>query len=149
MKFKKNLHIAKPCRLEKINKMIEHYPKPYAPAKYLIFIKAMLEAGWKVKIYVANKVSKYVFIIKGDTIYKIRFSNHKPLYGKELENDCDFYVGISHKQVTTTEELLKKLNALPQSIDDEVNRKAVGKAGHDCPSPMARLSMLYDSVFKK
>lgn len=109
MKFKKNIHIAKDCRIEKINKMIENYPKPYQPAKYLIFIKTMLENGWRVKLYVANKVSKYVFIIKGEQVFKIRFSNHKPLYQKEMEDDCDYYVGISHKQVSTTEQIIKKL----------------------------------------
>ncbi|MCK5061741.1 hypothetical protein KAR28_04270 [Candidatus Parcubacteria bacterium] len=70
----------------------------------------MLEAGWDVKLYVA-KVSKYVFIIRDDVVFKIRFSNHKPLLFKEEESDCDFYVGISHKQVSTTEQLIKKLDA--------------------------------------
>ena len=89
--------------------MIENYPKPYAPAKYLIFIKTMIENGWMVKLYVANKVSKYVFISKGDEVYKIRFSNHKPLLNKEAEDDCDFYVGISNMQVSTTEQIIKKI----------------------------------------
>lgn len=109
MIFKKNLHLAKRCRLEKINSMIENYPKPFKPAKYLIFIKTMLENGWKVKLYVANKVSKYVFIIKGDDVFKIRFSNHLPIESKEKENDCDYYVGISHCQTSTTEEIINKI----------------------------------------
>lgn len=106
MQFKKNFHLAKKYDLKRVEAMIENYPKQYAPPKYLIFIKTMLENGWKVKVYVANKVSKYVFIFKGDEIKKIRFSNHKPLYQKEEESDCDYYVGISHKQVSTTEELM-------------------------------------------
>jgi hypothetical protein len=109
MIFKKNLHIAKEYKLKKIIKMIENYPKEYATPKYLIFMKTMLENGWHVKLYVANKVSKYVFIIKGNDIFKIRFSNHMPLYYKEIENDCDFYVGISHKQISTTEQVIKKI----------------------------------------
>lgn len=109
MKFKKNIHLAKELTIQKINKMIKNYPENYPTPKYLIFAKTMYHNGWKVKIYVANKVSKYIFIIKGDEIFKIRFSNHKPLYGREMENDCDYYVGISNRQVSTTEEIIKKL----------------------------------------
>lgn len=108
MKFKKNYHLAKHCRLKKINNLIEFYPKQYPTPKYLLFIKTMIELGWEVKLYKAG-VSKYVYVVKDDIIYKIRFSNHKPLYYKELENDCDFYVGISHKQVSTTEAIIKKI----------------------------------------
>lgn len=108
MNFKKNLHVAKNCTLEKVNMLIENYSRKYPIPKYLTFIKKMLENGYKVKIYVA-RVSKYVFIKKGDIVIKIRFSNHKPIFEKEEENDCDYYVGVSHKQVTTTEELIEKL----------------------------------------
>lgn len=109
-KFKKNIHIAKKQKLQSVKTRIRQYPKQYSTPKYLIFIKTMLEAGWDVKLYVA-KVSKYVFIIRDDVVFKIRFSNHKPLLFKEEESDCDFYVGISHKQVSTTEQLIKKLDA--------------------------------------
>lgn len=68
----------------------------------------MLEKGWRVKLYTA-RVSKYVFVLKEGEIYKIRFSNHRPLYEKEMENDCDFYVGISHFQTSTTEQIIKKI----------------------------------------
>ena len=108
MKFKKNIHISKWYCLNAIKRQIRRYPKKYATPKYLQFCKKMLENGWKVKIYTA-KVSKYVFIIKRDRVYKIRFSNHRPLLFKEEEEDCDYYVGISNKQMTTTEELIIKL----------------------------------------
>jgi hypothetical protein len=111
MKFKKNFHLANKWKIGKVVGMIENYPKQYATPKYLLFIKAILEAGWSVKVYVV-RVSKYVFIYKEEQIFKIRFSNHKPLYEKEMEDDCDYYVGVSHTQVSTTEELLKKL--IPQ-----------------------------------
>lgn len=106
--FKKNYHLAKEWRLPKVRKMIENYPKPFAPAKYLLFMEQMIKAGWRVKLYKAG-VSKYIFIEKGTDLFKIRFSNHKPLYGREIENDCDFYVGVSHTQVSTTEQILEKL----------------------------------------
>jgi len=108
MRFKKNIHKAKKCKLPSIKTLIRQYPKKYPTPKYLLFIKTMLEHGWIVKIYIA-KVSKYVFIIKDEEVFKIRFSNHKPLLYKEEEEDCDYYVGISNKQMTTTEELIIKL----------------------------------------
>ena len=110
MKFKKNIHLAKTCRLQSINTQIKQYPKKYPTPKYLLFIKQMLESGWRVKLYVANQVSKYVFIIKGDDVFKIRFSNHKPKFWKEIESDCDFYVGVSHTQISTTDQILKWIN---------------------------------------
>jgi hypothetical protein len=88
--------------------VIKNYPKQYQTPKYLLFIKEMLANGYQVKVYIA-RVSKYIFLVKNDQITKIRFSNHRPLYEKEEENDCDYYVGISHKQVSTTEQLIKKL----------------------------------------
>lgn len=106
--FKKNLHIAKRQRLEKVFLEIIDYPPEYPTPKYLLFIKRFLEEGWEVKVYVA-KVSKYVFVIREGEIYKIRFSNHKPLYHKQMENDCDFYVGVSHKQCHTIDEIIKKI----------------------------------------
>lgn len=106
--FKKNYHVARRQRIEKIRKLIEFYPKQFAPPKYLVFMEKMMDAGWIVKLHKVG-VSKYIFVEKGDNLFKIRFSNHKPLYNRELENDCDFYVGISHTQVSTTEKVLEKL----------------------------------------
>lgn len=103
-KFKKNMHIARTCHLGHIKKLIENYPKRYQTPKYLSFIRNMLEDGWKVKLYEAG-VSKYVFVVKDQCIFKIRFSNHKPIYSKQQENDCDYYVGISHKDARTAEDV--------------------------------------------
>lgn len=108
MMFKRNMHLAKKYGKQKIDFAILQYPKQYNTPKYLLFMKEMADNGWKVKLYVA-RVSKYVFLIKGEDVIKIRFSNHRPLLYKEEENDCDYYVGVSNKQITTTEELTKKL----------------------------------------
>lgn len=108
MRFKRNFHLAKNCKLSRIDKMIEFYPKQYPIPKYLLFIKQMLEANWKVKLYEV-KVSKYVFVFKGEDIFKVRFSNHKPIYEKEIQSDCDYYVGVSHTQCSTTDEIVKKI----------------------------------------
>jgi hypothetical protein len=108
MKFKKNLHLAKRITSQKINREIKNYPKQYPTPKYLLFIKQMIDSGWMVKLYKAG-VSKYVFLIKGNDIFKIRFSNHLPLYYKEVESDCDYYVGVSHLQCSTTEQILNEI----------------------------------------
>ncbi len=108
MKFKKNIHRAKKIDLDKIQKMIRRYPANYPTPRYMAFIKTLIETGWEIKLYEA-RVSKYVFCTKAGQVYKIRFSNHKPLLRKELEEDCDYYVGISHNQVSTTTEILSKL----------------------------------------
>jgi len=41
-------------------------------------------------------VSKYVTIRKNKKQFKVRFSNHKPNKGKEIDRLCDFFVGASH-----------------------------------------------------
>lgn len=105
-KFRVNFHVAKEINAMRCDRMIENYPKEYSTPKYLTFMQRMLKEGWGVKLHEVNR-SKYVFITKGDHIFKIRFSNHKPLYHKQRSNDCDFYVGISHKQVHTTEEIIR------------------------------------------
>ena len=110
-RYKKNFHIAKQCSMKTINKMIKNYPKQYPIPKYLQFMKAMKIAGYKIRIYEAG-VSKYIFTFgKGEAndIIKIRFSNHKPLLYKEREEDCDYYVGISNMQVSTTDQIIKQI----------------------------------------
>jgi len=107
MKFKINYHLARNISPTKVKSLIENYPKQFPKPKYLLFIDEMLKNGWRVKLHQV-KVSKYLFVTKDDEIYKIRFSNHKPLYEREIENDCDYYVGISHKQISTTDDLIKR-----------------------------------------
>lgn len=108
MPFRKNFHIAKEIDLFRIDRKIDNYPGHFSTPKYLTFMKKMLSEGWRVKLYEVGR-SKYVFVFKDKLLFKIRFSNHKPIYQKEVESDCDFYVGISHKQVSTTEEIIKKI----------------------------------------
>lgn len=114
--MKKNFHRARKFKLGKIINAINNYPRTYATPKYLEFCRIMAENGWSVRIYTA-RVSKYVFVTSKTATYKIRFSNHKPIYQKELENDCDYYVGISHTNVVKTEELLKILLGKTYEMD--------------------------------
>lgn len=112
MQFKKNYHKARRCNIPATAKKISGYAKTqYDAPKYLRFILRMLREGWEVKMYIPrkNKISKYVFVSKDDRIYKIRFSNHKPIVQRELDNDCDFYAGISNLKVMTTEQIAKTI----------------------------------------
>ena len=108
MNFRINYHISKKYTLERIVNRIECYSKNYSPPKFLLFAMKMAQNGWAVSIHEV-KVSKYVFILKEDRLIKIRFSNHKPNRIRENQEDCDYYVGVSHKQVSTTKELINKL----------------------------------------
>ncbi len=76
----------------------------YAPPKYLQFIEAMLIAGYKVSLHEAYEThSKYVTVHGGhDLQFKVRFSNHKPIYQREIAKDCDFFVGVTHTGTRTT-----------------------------------------------
>jgi len=71
--------------------------------KFVQFIAYALSKGYKVHLYDAQTtVSKYVTIINGEKKFKVRFSNHKPNKQRQLNGDCDFFVGHSHGNITTT-----------------------------------------------
>lgn len=109
MKFKKNLHIAKRINMGWVIKQIKNYPARYETPKYLLFMKWAIENKYLVKLYRCG-VSKYIFLIKDNDVIKIRFSNHKPIKWRELEEDCDYYVGISNLQTTTTDQIINKIS---------------------------------------
>ena len=76
----------------------------FSSPKYLQYIKMALEKNYKVSLYDAQTtVSKYVTVKKGKRTFKVRFSNHKPNKTKELNNECDFFVGITHLGITNTD----------------------------------------------
>lgn len=94
------LERLKPAYLKK------NFPVP----KWIVFSETLLRKGWKVKLYRAiHTYSKYLTITKRDRKYKIRFSDHRPNLKKEIENDCDFFVGRSNNQIITTEQVLEKI----------------------------------------
>lgn len=71
--------------------------------KYLAFCRYALEHGYKLHLYNAQRtVSKYVTVHDGRKRFKIRWSNHKPNFEREVSGDCDFFVGITNLGVTTT-----------------------------------------------
>ena len=76
--------------------------------KWTLFVVRMLDEGFTVSVYEAITTrSKYVTVTKGQKSYKVRFSNHKPNKGQELGGDSDFYVGVTHTGVRTTDDAIK------------------------------------------
>lgn len=87
-----------------IKTMIDRYPVEYDTPKYLLFMLEMVNCGFEVDLKKAKTtVSKYITIEKGNQCYKVRFSNHRSNFRRELERDCDFY---------KTEEVIKKIKEL-------------------------------------
>jgi hypothetical protein len=82
----------------------------YSVPRYLEFCAWAINQGFIVDLDEAvTTVSKYVFVREWDQgrSFKLRFSNHKPNRGKELEGDCDFFVGVTHTGARTTEHAMK------------------------------------------
>jgi hypothetical protein len=72
-------------------------------AKWMIFCEMMLDRGYGVKVYEARKtVSKYITVIYNEKEFKVRFSNHRPICAREINGDCDFFVGRTNLGVSTT-----------------------------------------------
>ena len=112
----KQMYSPKRIRLEQLTKEKLDKRKPfyekngYSIPKWIFFCETLIDKGWDCNLYDAKAtVSKYVYISKGKLNFKIRFSNHMPNKNKQQESDSDFYVGISHNGVITTEDLIKKI----------------------------------------
>lgn len=103
----------------------------YGVSKWIQFCRYMMERGYKVKLYEAHKtVSKYVTVIAtNDVSYTVRFSNHKPNRGRELNGDCDFFCGVTWTGTRTISEAihecLKALGGL-DGVAGEGDRSEVG-----------------------
>lgn len=77
----------------------------YPKAKWILFCEIMLNEGHQIKLYEAREtVSKYVTVIRNGMQFKVRFSNHRPIKQRELDGDCDFFVGVTHLGCTTTQD---------------------------------------------
>lgn len=75
----------------------------YQVSRWIEFCFVMLRCGYEVSLYEARKTfSKYITVKNGDWWYKVRFSNHRPIRAREAQGDCDFFVGITNFQTTTT-----------------------------------------------
>ena len=85
------------------------YDKP----KWIGFCELLLGHGYSLSLYEARQTfSKYITVSKpGWPSYKVRFSNHKPIYQRELAGDCDFFVGVTNIRVTNTAQALAAVAA--------------------------------------
>lgn len=85
--------------------------KGYKKQKWVEFCEEMLKKGFVLSLYEARRtVSKYITVKHPDDhsrSFKVRFSNHKPIKHKEQAGDCDFFVGITHLGVSTTDQAIK------------------------------------------
>lgn len=94
---------------ELLNQRVAYSKKlGYGKQKWVEFCEVMLDNGLKCSLYEARQtVSKYITVkdTAGKT-FKVRFSNHKPIKEREVSNDCDFFVGMTHLKTTTTQQAI-------------------------------------------
>ena len=78
-------------------------PKKGDPQKWVQFCRRMRQAGLTVHLYEARQTaSKYVTVSYAGVEFKVRFSDHAPNRQREERGDCDFFVGVTHLDTTTT-----------------------------------------------
>ena len=62
-----------------------------------------MRLGFTVELYEARQTkSKYCTVRHAGKQFKVRFSDHKPIYRREMQGDCDFFVGHTHTGIRTT-----------------------------------------------
>lgn len=85
----------------------------YAKQKWVEFCETLLSEGYGLRIYEARRtVSKCITVMrKGHRSFKVRFSNHRPIAEREDNGDCDFFVGVTNRTVTTTAQALDAVRA--------------------------------------
>lgn len=75
--------------------------------RWIEFCERLIADGFSLTLYEARRTaSKYITVTKGGRSFKVRFSNHKPIKGRELAGDCDFFVGMTHTGTRTTHDAL-------------------------------------------
>lgn len=76
----------------------------YTKQKWVEFCEIMLNKGFECTIYEARQTfSKYITVRDSKHhSFKVRFSNHRPIKQREINGDCDFFVGITNLKVTNT-----------------------------------------------
>lgn len=80
----------------------------YPTAKWIEFCRAMLAYNYVVSLYEARQTySKYITVTSRGQSFKVRFSDHRPIYEKEMNGDCDFFVGVTNTGVRTTEDAIQ------------------------------------------
>lgn len=84
----------------------------YSKQKWVEFCEVALRRGLDVYLYEArHTASKYITLRGNGKSFKVRFSNHKPIPSREAGADCDFFVGVTNRTVTTTGDALRAVSA--------------------------------------
>jgi hypothetical protein len=93
----------------------------YTVPQWLNFGTFFLALGYVVHVHQAKTtVSRYVTVCAGPQQFRVRFSDHRPARVRQEAGDCDFYVGHSHGEVTTTSEAIRAtLKFFKQSVSVE------------------------------
>lgn len=104
----------------------------YGRAKWIDFILTLRAQGLRVGVYeAATTFSKYVYVVFPDGgVFKVRFSNHRPAKSKQVEDDSDFYVGVSNGLVTRTEDALAAIYAIQSPPYDYGSEPTTKKPQH-------------------
>lgn len=80
----------------------------YSKPKWVEFCEIAIRRGLAVYLYEAiHTASKYVTLRRDGKSFKVRFSNHKPILASEAGGDCDFFVGVTNRTVTTTGDAMR------------------------------------------
>jgi len=88
----------------RINDKFLSRQKNYKWVQYCEFFHNM---NYGVILYeAAHTKSKYVYVSDGSRVFKTRFSDHPPNKDKELNGDCNFFVGRSNFNTTHTQEAI-------------------------------------------
>lgn len=75
----------------------------YSKSKWIYFCEEMMRLGFTVELYEARQTkSKYCTVRRDNKAYKVRFSDHKPIYHREMAGDCDFFVGHTNTGIRNT-----------------------------------------------
>lgn len=84
----------------------------YQKQRWIFFCEALLAKGYTLELYEARRtVSKYITVKKeGHKPFKVRFSNHKPIFHRELTGDCDFFVGHTNIAITNTDQAFRAVH---------------------------------------
>lgn len=105
MKKAKNLLVTNEFLEDRAKKSIR---AGYSKQKWVSFCEILLRNGFELYLYEAREtVSKYITIKKDSKEFIVRFSNHRPNKKRELKGDCDFFVGVTHTGIRTTDDALK------------------------------------------
>lgn len=91
-----------------LNQRINFLKKNNWPkSKWIFFCEEMMRLGLVVELYEARQTKSKYCTVKSpngpEKPFKVRFSDHKPNYHREVQQHCDFFVGFTHTGIRNTQ----------------------------------------------